>query len=686
MQEKSPRLQAALAFAQQGLPVFPLLPNSKLPLPGSNGFKDATTDPAKLEAYWAEADYNVGFAPSMVGWSVIDLDGEAGQAAWDKLAKEHNVPETFTVSTPRGGRHLYFDGDMPMSQWTPTGTRNLGEHIDTRGTNTKEGDPGAYVLLPPSIMYGKPYVTERNIDLAPAPAFAVAKLAPTHKRVEGVEGNIDLPGSLYRARTLLTDYVERGDIAIEGRGGDSRTYQLACELQNLGVSADQAAALIEEVWNPACIPPWEPDELRVKIDNAYSYAQNGEGAWTAEPLSQSFAAALANLPEEAPAPKKPNRFKMYNYEEQEAVPDPRFVINEIIPERSTVLLLGPSGALKSFVAQDFALGIAMGVETFGSVPERKRVFYAASEGLYEVMKTRKHAWFEARGLKPIDGKNWFMCCDGPLVASPEWQEEWRSLIREELSRCPDKVGLIVIDTTAEAMTGMDGSSDKDAGLFVHFCRQLVREFDCSILAIHHYGKDFAQGSRGSSALPAGFDTRLEVLRKPETLELTLKVLHHKNFAERKEPFYCEAVRVSKSLVINPMSLKEAAAADEAKDALSYESVASALVNLHALGSENAVTSTVLASELTPWGEYRTEEENLDAQKRTARNLEGLGRSRLKGYCQKQGRAYVWFIPSSVSEAVQRAVQTQTGEQTESTPSSPSGDSAAAGDALAASGR
>ena len=36
-----------------------------------------------------------------------------------------------------------------------------------------------------------------------------------------------------------------------------------------------------EIWNPTCEPPWEPDELKRKVDNAYEYATGVPGNATA---------------------------------------------------------------------------------------------------------------------------------------------------------------------------------------------------------------------------------------------------------------------------------------------------------------------------------------------------------------------------------------------------------------------
>jgi hypothetical protein len=130
---------AALWYAQQGIPVFPLQPRQKRPLPGSSGFKDATADVHQVHTWWdATPDANIG-TPTGLTFDVIDIDGPVGVAAlltelWDELP-----PVIGWVCTPRaGGNHIYVP---PSGRGNKAG---LCPGIDYRGT-------GGYVVLPPSV-------------------------------------------------------------------------------------------------------------------------------------------------------------------------------------------------------------------------------------------------------------------------------------------------------------------------------------------------------------------------------------------------------------------------------------------------------------------------------------------------------------------------------------------------------
>ena len=75
-----------------------------------------------------------------------------------------------------------------------------------------------------------------------------------------------------RARALLRDCVKQGDVAIEGKGGNLRTYELAAEIQSLGISPTQCLALMMTEWNGFCQPPWSDEELPDVVKMAARYA------------------------------------------------------------------------------------------------------------------------------------------------------------------------------------------------------------------------------------------------------------------------------------------------------------------------------------------------------------------------------------------------------------------------------
>jgi hypothetical protein len=98
--------RAAMNLATNGLRVFPITPGSKAP-PLVQRFPDrATTDVFHVEEFWKKhPNANPGVATGR-GLVVVDIDSREA----DRFVSELELPETMSVRTARGGRHLYFKG------------------------------------------------------------------------------------------------------------------------------------------------------------------------------------------------------------------------------------------------------------------------------------------------------------------------------------------------------------------------------------------------------------------------------------------------------------------------------------------------------------------------------------------------------------------------------------------------
>lgn len=633
--QKTARHVSALAYAAAGIPVFPCVVGGKTPAT-PNGFHDASADASVIDAWWAQADYNLGLSPEDAGWCVVDPDmggGKDGEATLRALAAEHGtLPLTRTVRTPGGGRHLYFEGTLPSTQGNLN--KGLGPAVDTRGR-------GGYVLVPPSIVDGKPYEVLDDSPISELPAWIAARVHRSVEHHAAPHGAVEDGATLLRARSRLLDLVGRKDVAVEGRGGDTRTFQLACELLDMGVSQEVAVSLLDEIWNPHCVPPWSLEGLGVKVQNASNHKQNEGAAWAVAPPAEAFAGtALDKLLAESKQVARRSRFHMESEDEQELGADPSWLIPELIPENSTVLMVGPSGSYKSFIALDLALSISTATDAFGTKPlQTGPVFYAAAEGRSNIKKARRRAWKLARG---VDATPDFFVGPAPMLALPEEVQEFGEEIKR---RCDGrKPRLIVLDTVAKIMAGMNENDASDAGKFIRFCDSLVEGFPgASVVALHHTGKDAARGARGSSAFLAGFDSVIELTAHRAAKALEVWVRKHKDAEERATPFTFEGKHVGQSLVFQPTTPEAHKALVGKGDALDKHAVGAALQAMKAVGQDNAVTSYTLAGELVK-GE-RDNAARLVRQEKTERALRALARSTLKAYGVGAGKDLTWFLPS-----------------------------------------
>lgn len=626
----SPLHKAAREFAAAGIPVFPCRVHGKEPVTAS-GFKDATTDIQTIDRWWREdPNYNLAASPEHAGWAVVDIDNPDIE-----LPESEYVP-TYTVTTPRGGRHLYYAGSLPST------TSKLAAKIDTRGV-------GGYVLLPPSHVIDPKkgidgsYKVLHEREIAPLPAWIGPRLAEGNIEVGAAVEELDTGANVARATSLLLDLVKRGDFAIEGRGGNDRTYRLSCELLNLGLSPDKARELLIEHWNPHCVPPWSDDELGVITENASHYSQNEAGAWAVAPAAETFApATLDKLARDSVSsqPERRSRFHPEDEDEQEEGEDPSWILPGLLPERSTVLLVGRSGSLKSFLALEWLLASSAQQTTHGDVPLAGANFYAANEGRHNIKKARRRAWKIARDVTKVPD---FYVMNAPVIAIDGEMQEFGEQIQKKCGK--SKPRMIVLDTTAKCMAGLNENDAGDAGKFIRFADSLVEAFDCTVIAIHHTGKDDSRGARGSSAFQAGFDTVLEVITDKKTKAVAVHVRKHKDAEEAEAPWTFEARVIGPSLVLFPTTMAEHMSLTAKDDLYEPKKVGAALARLKAYGQANAVTTHVLAGDLSPVIEGEDAEAHERRKERAARTLGSLAKSKLLGYAVREGQSLRWYLPA-----------------------------------------
>ena len=137
-------MNAALKYAKLGWHVFPCAEKGKAPLT-PHGFKDATTDPKQISAWWSKwLDANIGVATGKIsGITVLDIDfdPEKGINGFETLKQLGiGLPSTVMQRTPRGGLHLFFKYDPRVGNTA----NKLGPGLDTR-------NDGGYVVVAPSV-------------------------------------------------------------------------------------------------------------------------------------------------------------------------------------------------------------------------------------------------------------------------------------------------------------------------------------------------------------------------------------------------------------------------------------------------------------------------------------------------------------------------------------------------------
>lgn len=261
-------LKSALELADLGFHIFPLMPGMKTPAV-KNYSTLATKDKTQIKKWWTNnKNYNIGIATSHYNCSqalvVVDVDDKKGKQGSDELLKlelsGHDFPQTFIQSTPSGGVHLIYKNEKPVKQ----GESVLASGLDIRSR-------GGYIVGPGSVIGDKKYeALGKAREIADCPGWIVESCSTPAQEPKEVPPNLDPERAARRAKHYLEN---EAPIAIEGQNGDATTYKVASRLKDYGVDRIHAVSLMQEYWNDRCQPPWQFDELQIKIDNAYAYGQ-----------------------------------------------------------------------------------------------------------------------------------------------------------------------------------------------------------------------------------------------------------------------------------------------------------------------------------------------------------------------------------------------------------------------------
>lgn len=616
--------EAAVEYALAGYAIFPCIEGDKVPA-CAGGFKAATTDLNQIGAWFKEnPNYNIAFEPGRIGLATVDVERLGLSQLKEFCNGSGPLPKTFYNITPRGGQHLFFNGSVP-SIVRPF----KGFEIDTRGE-------GGYVLLPPSRTADGEYKTpDDNFEIADLPKWFSKRIeARKHdKQVAATDFEFDLKQNLHRAKEWLATFPS----PVQGERND-KTFKAACRLKDLGCSPETILEMLLE-WAPLS-DDFTAEEVEGRVASAFSNGQNQPGNDALTGTSKDvFAHIAVTQPKKA---ETKSRFHMADEEEQDAEPQAEWQIEGILPRRGTVCVYGPSGAYKSFLLLDLALGVASGLPAWGtSTRVQGTVVYGALEGRTPLARERRPAWRLAKG---VTGKLPFYVTRAPILALPGEIDEF---IKEADKKHKVKpIRLIVFETAAKMLVGLDAT--RDVPRLIQYCEDLVERYDCTVVVSHHAGHDTEKGPKDSSTYQQGFDNVIAVTTPARGSKISIAtVTKFKDFPEPEQPFTFEGKPVGKSLVFQRTTAEQHVKLTKKEDAYSNGNIGAALKALKAVGEHKAIATGILASELHKPSEIEDTEEREATLERATRRLNKLAKTLLAGYCSIRASSkggVQWFLP------------------------------------------
>lgn len=608
-------LDGALAMLSKGFKVFPLGPNSKLPVAkGWQQWAETATEQKVVDYGTANPLSNWGVYCGPSNLFVVDVDnkqGKQGTLHLKELQSENsNLPKTLTVQTPTGGLHIYYEGSGKST------TSAITQDVDVKST-------GGYVVAPGSVIDGKSYELKFNEPVVPVPAWI---LELNNKRRDPI--NID---------TVTTLPEGNRDETLTRLGGGMRRF---------GLSFDAIFAALLAENDRICTPPLEREQVEKIARSVARYA----------PEEAKALQAFGAVPEGESGPIEEADFT--------GTPAPRvWLIKDWIPLNEISSMYGSGGSGKSLLSLQLGLAVSTGTP-FMSLPVEKQVptlivFCEDSKEeihrrLYAIKNAPEFTFLEAAKKVPLFlwprvGLNNDIARisdnNTDVVPGP-----FRQILTDQLDKMNKGPKLLILDTLSDVYLGDENVREKVTKFIKTHLGSMITKYELTILLLAHpsrAGKSTKDYLSGSTAWENAVRNRLAFFPHKDFAEIMVLKRMKSNYAKRGEELF---------LTWEAGRFKTVNVAQAVKDSMTDEGIATlnAISDLIPMAGEKMILNTLcrelkdhpLTSAVFSNSHMTTIGRGLQRLLDTPRHVNGLVYSILKSSCGAlDGRARTWVIAS-----------------------------------------
>lgn len=455
--------EAALRYAELGYPVFPCANGRKTPLT-PRGFHDATTDIGQIETWWKRWP-SANVAIPTTGLIVIDVDGPENIWLADEPDRLLELASGCVALTPGGGRHYYFRQPDGITIRCQAG--DLAPKVDVRAE-------GGYVLVPPSVVSGKPYRWVQDLELEQSrerqtlpPAWLLKRLTDATRE---------------REKNTCTVNGESAENPIPTGQRNATLARLAGTMRRVGMSRAEIGAALERANQDRCSPPISPAEVQQIAESVARYAPDQISVAIAEDHYQQLYSQ--NKPDERLT------FEAITSKElDENEYELEYLINGILMRGQPGVIAGPKKTLKTNISIDLALSLSSAGRFLGhfAADGEVRVGVMSGEsGAATIQETaRRIATAKEGRLKDFTNVIWSFAV--PQLGDASHIEALDRFIATH------QLEVLVLDPTYLMMMGLGDNAGNlfVVGSFLKSLGDLAQRTGCTPLLCHHLKKGIA---------------------------------------------------------------------------------------------------------------------------------------------------------------------------------------------------
>jgi hypothetical protein len=536
MNQQEELLALAEEYIGRGIPVFFLDLETKAPIEeGLKGFKGATLDPEQLVERMARLrlgpSVGLGLYPGPGGYVVLDVDDKNGKEGTNELLRlmervGAGAFDTAAASTPSGGKHIWFKKDDAF-----VGNGDLCSGVNVRADAGYVVAPGQYK----ADGTGWEWLSGRLLEVAaPWPKWLEEQLNGFGKRTGGDKWRPVKWDDVSEEDRLLCEKFEELGFHTPTIQNEYLSLVAPHKRTGVGVSIGYIGAGVGLVWDDSCMVdgktlPHGRHEKGMDVESSGVFSLEELEHW----LSTGRKRAEIRLkgPQLVATPKTGRRSLRESLLDLDGLLDmepPKYLIHKLLVQNSLAELFADPGVGKSFVAIDWMMHLAAGMDWQGyKVTEKVKTFYIAAEGAAGLGK-RVQAWMQEHPDLDLVAPTVLKRPVNLAGASGlEDLEELFEILEEE------QPGLVVVDTLARSAAGAEGNSDRDMGIVIEHATHIQQLTGATVLILHHSGHQNKERGRGSSSLDGAMDTIFRLAGNSPTAGLKLDVTKQKDDEEEK---------------------------------------------------------------------------------------------------------------------------------------------------------